>query len=192
MSGLHEWFAVDSRYPPLGALIQLAWRSQAHGGLVAWIGRAVWPYPRALVGGLRGPLRGGISGCDTSLLEASIFISASSASDRLWSAEQCVRCRGCVCVVIDATGFDMAATRRLQLAAARASDEPGILALAARPWRERTMLSAATTRWSVRSASPSCAGQSPRWEVELIRLKGGSLEGKCISEAEPSWEWGAG
>lgn len=196
LAGLHEWFAEGSSGAPLGALVHLAWRRLAkelrEGGPargVFWIGRRAWPYPRSLVGALRGVLDAPPSSppADTTLLDASVFLDASSAAERLWCAEQCLRCRGAACVVMDGAGFDMAATRRLQLAASRAVGECSVLALSARAWEERRMLSAATTRWVTRARAAADSAE-PSWEVELLRWKGGAAHDAGVVEAAPAWE----
>ncbi|MEZ6015570.1 MAG: hypothetical protein R3F49_10680 [Planctomycetota bacterium] len=67
-------------------------------------------------------------------------------------------------MVADASGFDMAATRRLALAA----NTGEALALLARPPHEAGALSAAATRWQVTRAGDSLA---PRWRLTLLRAK---------------------
>ena len=200
LAGLHEWFTEGASGAPLGVLVHLAWRRLGkelrEGGPargVFWIGRRVWPYPRSLVGALRGGLdaRPSDSPADTTLLDASVFLDASSAAERLWCAEQCLRCRGAACVVMDGTGFDMAATRRLQLASSRLPGECGVLALSGRPWEERRLLSAATTRWVTRPRAVAGSAE-PSWEVELLRWKGGAVHDAGVVEASAAWERSTG
>jgi protein ImuA len=122
------------------------------GGLVAWIGRALWPHPRALPPGDR-------------LLARSIFVDPPDDAGRLWSIDLALRCPAFAAVIADGRGLKMAQSRRLQLAAAQG----GALALIARPPVERDELSAAATRWQV-SFLPS-RGEGPRWQVTLARCK---------------------
>jgi hypothetical protein len=76
------------------------------------------------------------------------------------------RCPGVTVVIGDANDFDIAATRRLQLAA---RDAASPVLLARRP-KERGEVSAAATRWWVSPVlSPT---NQPRWQIELLRCKG--------------------
>lgn len=166
--GIHEWFAADGADgPPRGVLTHLAWQAvsgrdrqrgrkgAAGEGWVVWIGRAVWPEGHGLV-----------RGEDGALLERSIFLDAGGAEQRLWAADLATRCAAVRAVVADASGFDMAATRRLQLAAKAG----GALVLLARPAREMAELSAAATRWRVEPALSSSS--RPRWAIHALRCKG--------------------
>lgn len=162
---IHEWFGLadtaaagrraGARWdPPVGALLQVV-RScleddpgagPAHGRLVVWIGRRVWPYPLLAGGGL--------------------LIDPPDAGSRLWAIDLAARCPAVGAVVADGSGLDLTATRRLQLAAERG----GALVLVARPPRELDRLSAAATRWMVRPATS--APRTARWVVELLRFRG--------------------
>lgn len=121
------------------------------------------------------------------LFEHSLFVDPGSgyaqAGQRLWAIDTALRCPSVTAIVADGSGLPMAATRRLQLAAA-AGDA---LVLLARPPVEVGEVSAATTRWAVTRAHgtatepgteqqidgdlPSDAAP-PRWRVELLRAKG--------------------
>lgn len=108
--------------------------------------------------------------CATQLfLQSVLFIDPSHVGAKLWAADSALRCSSVTAIVLDGTDFDMAATRRLQLAARNSS---ALVLVARPPWEEQT-LSAATTRWRVRrnfvtSASPA----PPSWSLELVRCKG--------------------
>jgi hypothetical protein len=148
---------------------------------VAWIGRKCWPYPRLLIRS-RGmdvdhsiDQQGGVE--DRSMLERSIFIDPPDDAARLWAIDLALRSGALAAVVADGSKLDMAATRRLQLAA----EHGGALALLARPPRELDRLSAASTRWIVRSV-PS-PGRWPRWSIELCRCKGFLLDAMRAGEA---------
>jgi hypothetical protein len=207
---LHEWFGVSSPgeaagairgegwSPPLFLLTHLAKQAvleaQDRGApdQVVWIGRNVWPYPRALSGSapvIRGegaaarqhqlsvrislaedrPMRG------PNLLDRSLFVAPDGSSSRreageqfskrLWAIDTALRCPGVTAVVADGTGLTMAATRRLQLAGA----STGALVLLARPPHETGEISAATTRWSVTRGS---GGPALSWDLTLLRAKG--------------------
>ncbi len=172
--GLHEWFGLADTpraprwIPPLGILLYLARRSlespdrEGRGGRgdrggagVVWIGRRCWPFFQGLPPDHRGVL-----------LQRSIFIDPPDDMSRLWAIDLAARCPAAAAVVADGSRLDMAATRRLQLAAESGS----ALVLCARPPEEMNHLSAAMTRWLV-CCAPS-ADKTPRWNVELVRCKG--------------------
>lgn len=175
---LHEWFGLmgggrpDSRVwlPPISILSHLAARSLmgsgVSGGLVVWIGKRCWPYPRSLRG------RWGAN-----LLDRSIFVEAADIDERVWAIDLALRCRAVAAVVGDGSGLNMAESRRLQLAAGAG----GVLGLLARPVCELGEISAARTRWRIAPApSPM---PLPRWTVELLRCKGVQL----LSEEARRW-----
>jgi hypothetical protein len=141
---------------------------------VVWIGRGVWPYAPALV-----------RACGEEVLAQSLFAHASHPAARVWAADVVLRSRAAAAVIVDGTGFDLAATRRLQLAAESrgGGGGGGALCLVARPPEERAELSAATTRWLVRSA-PSLTGRI-RWTVELLRCKG--TQPAPLMHTQPYW-----
>lgn len=170
---VHEWLGVEdagpsprsmggvSRWTPaISLFIDLVFRccDGAGPGRVAWVGRAVWPYPAALLG----PADRGRRLSE----ERSLFVRAPRSSERLWATEVVLRSSAASVVVADGSGLDLAATRRLQLAA-----EAGLsVCLLARPGVEVSELSASATRWLVSRAVS--AGASRRWTVELLRCKG--------------------
>lgn len=175
-SGLHEWWGDPAEARAVCA--QLAWnalladeraRPGAHRHVV-WVGRAAWPEPGDLVRGLRAALCGMFGAprvrCwpDARLHDRSILVDvpAHDAGARLWAIEQAARCAGVCAVVADGQGFDLAATRRLQLAAT------GVLLLSLRgPVRQRTGAvppSACTTRWRVERVPASQPGATPAAE----------------------------
>ena len=159
---IHEWLGVAESdqstewSPPLLFLVHIARQAMESAPQetrhLVWIGRPVWPYAPAFR--------------EQQLLARSLFVRASRPADRLWAADLALRSRAAAAVIIDARGFDLAATRRLQLAAEAGSG----LGMLARPPRERTALSAATTRWGL-SVCPSPTA-TRRWTVELLRCKG--------------------
>jgi protein ImuA len=165
----HEWFTLlpdgqpsrRSWFPPLSILTILATTS---AGLIIWID--LHPFPGAL-----GPLLG-----------RSLFINPpADAPARLWAIDQAVRSsalrRGAV--LANAAGLDMAASRRLQLAAESGGNQ-GAIGLLVRPPRERSVISAAETRWQISPAPSSEIDRpirSPRWSLELLRCKGSPMAG---------------
>jgi hypothetical protein len=166
---VHEWIGVVQRCtdptfrprhgwsPPLTLLLQCA---QATCDLqpdrcVLWVGDAVWPFPSVILSMLTRN-RG---------IGASYFVRARTTQDRLWAADLALRSGVAAAVIVDGSCFDIADTRRLQLAA---ECRGGTCLLARPPW-EASQLSAASTRWLVRTAhSPT---GTRRWSVELLRCK---------------------
>ncbi|MBI5764469.1 MAG: hypothetical protein HZA51_13185 [Planctomycetes bacterium] len=188
--GLHEWFGVedtargethpaDARWtPPLCILAHLAWQAfdrSSSSPWVVWVGRACHPYPRVLV-----------RGADRRMLERSLFVSPRDVAGRVWAMDLALRSQAVGFVVADGSGLDRSATQRIQLLA-RAQAK---VVLAVCPPRQRSILSAAQTRWLVRTAH--APGQRrpgeihPGWSVELLRCKG-----MRPTQDHPSWylEW---
>lgn len=192
--GLHEWVGLAAHdraggagsrrgrwSPPLGVLVHVAARcmgvaagvGEGGGMTVCWVGRRVWPSVHALSGEHEKSSTGG-----GTLLACSLLVDATCAADRLWAADLAARCAGAL-VVVDGSGMDMAASRRLLLAAeAGAAAGAWMVHLARPPW-ELKQLSAATTRWLV-SRRPAVAGSEAKGKVRLgvtlLRSRGpGSL-----------------
>lgn len=132
---------------------------------IVWVGRTCFPYPAVLA-----------RGQDQRLLTDSLFVDAPDRNTRLWAVDVSLRCSAVAAVVADGRGFNMAATRRVQLLAA----DRGRLAVLLRPAWERCELSAASTRWLVRFAAGAIRGSPieaiPRWSVSLLRCKGADHE----------------
>lgn len=178
---LHEWFGVttvdgtvrgEPWMPPLTVLTHLAWRGLETceaARWIVWVGRACFPYPRAL---LRGQM------CDQRLLTRSIFVAPPDAYGRLWAIDLALRCPAVEGVLADGSEFDRVATQRVQFLA-RTRNKWAILT---RPVRELDKLSAAHSRWRVQWAQPRGMeiNVQPRWSVELLRCKG---------LAGDSWRW---
>jgi hypothetical protein len=191
---LHEWSGVGepegvategaaSRAPappPLLVLLHLAERAlrgeTSPRGWVFWVGRRVWPHPRALV---RDPDDALPANLDVALplgpadpralLERSVLVDPPDDATRLWAIDLVLRCPSARCVVADGRRLSMSASRRLQLAAAAG----GALALLARPPSEADAPSIAATRFAVARAASEDAdeGASPRFRVERRRWK---------------------
>ena len=133
-----------------------------------WIGRHVWPEPWTLDD----------AGDGATLLNQCLFVDPPDAQSRLWAIDLSLRCPALSAVIADGSGLDMAASRRLQLAAEAGGHAIGLIA---RPPRERDILSAATTRWLVAHHPTTLAAPTspdhrhrptPRWSMELLRHKG--------------------
>ncbi len=164
---IHEWIGLcgddglsskAETYwtPPLSLLLQVAGAATSLGDSAGsiWIGHRVWPYVPSLF------QTHGVPG-----LDRSVFVRAGSVVDRLWACDLALR-SGVAAVVVDGSGFNLIATRRLQLAA----EAGAALCLLARPPWERFELSAAATRWLVSNRASS--SMMRRWTVELLRCKG--------------------
>lgn len=180
---VHEWLGLGPlpalrnsphRWsPPLAVLVHLARQTvlvsrRTNAPLsICWIGRRVWPSVHTL----RGPADA-VQGDD--LLPRSLFVDAPDPASRLWAIDLAARCAG-VLVIADGSRLDMAATRRVQLAA----EAGGWMVHLARPPQESVSLSAAATRWRLeREASPV---DQPRFGIELLRSKGlrsGNIQGR--------------
>lgn len=200
---LHEWFGVSgdesdavrathpTRHPAgysrasarrfwmpplcvLAHMVRAVVDHDAAGRWMVWIGKRCFPYPATLA-----PPRE----TDRRLLKRSIFVTAEKPADRLWAMDLALRCPAVAAVAADGSGFDMAATRRVQLL----SEKTGIMSLLIRPPWEMAELSAARTRWRVRwdpcQSESSEMSLNPRWSVELLRCKG-------VRPASTSCEWG--
>ena len=189
---IHEWFGLDAdtaRWTPaICILAHLAGQafpgrgtggsegrrgsassgdSNGASGCIAWIGRRVWPHPQLLDHIERG----------RRLLDGSVFIDLGSneVTPRLWAIDLALRNPAIKVVIADGCRFDMAATRRLLLAA----ESTGTMGLLARPPGERSQRSAAVTRWNVvREASP---GTTAQWTIKLIRCRYVHRAGDCFS-----------
>jgi len=181
------------------------------GSRVLWIGREVWPYPRVLADDLelrsrdaedRLPDAGDEAALHVEALELvprmprttrsaerrpdllarSLFVDAPFGALRLWAIESALRSPAVAAVVAHGQGLDMAATRRLQLAA----EAGGGLGLLARPLAERGGLSAAATRWWVRRLRARAEPARPSWTLALVRRKGVLDRGGDLGVACPA------
>ena len=209
---VHEWFAAKEEddgtakersgpeHPrrqnwtaPLCVLAHLAWQGielpRMARASVLWIGRRCWPYPRVLMSAGRQSRV-----APSHLLKASLFLNPPDRSARLWAIDLALRSPAVALVIADGSGLDMAATRRLQLAAeAGLRGGGGGIAIFARPPHEERQLSAASTRWRVvqeaevssqesgdREQKPEVRSQRPEissQESEAVIQKSGSIVG---------------
>ncbi|RLS46012.1 MAG: hypothetical protein DWH86_04020 [Planctomycetota bacterium] len=229
-AGLHEWWGA---LPEVRAvLVQLAWNALLHDDRqragahrhVVWVGRAAWPSPAALVRGMRAPIAGMFgqrvprAWPDARLHDRSLLVDvpAHDTGARLWAIEQAVRCPGICAVIADGRGFDLAATRRLQLAAS----DTCLLCMRGTEHRtdaRRSVLTAGATRWMVERSERTPhvitdrvpwlrmmqergmvdAGlmtripPEPAWRVTLERSKGTSMHisSECSAHVTQAWQW---
>jgi protein ImuA len=134
------------------------------GGTVLWIasgqdGLLAWPP--------------GLAGCGLAPANL-VLVRADRWTDALWAMEEALRCPAVTGAILAGDGrLDLTATRRLQLAA----EAGGALGLLLRPdgapsgaGAEPT---AAVTRWRIASLGAGHGLEDPRWELELLRARGG-------------------
>jgi len=108
-------------------------------------------------------------------------------ADALWVLDEALRHPGFAAVLAETRTLDLALSRRLQLAA----ESTGVTGLVLRPWVEDLGATAAATRWRVTprpmrappaadAFPPPC--RPPRWQIELLRCRGGAAAGPWIVE----------
>lgn len=102
--------------------------------------------------------------------EQFLFVRTHDPIDVLWAMEEGLRTSGLAAVVGDGTLPDFTATRRLQLAA-EAMNTP---ALILPPPRKASSASVALTRWDVTAGMGGGRKNIMRWQVNLMRCRGGS------------------
>lgn len=137
------------------------------GGTVLWIaaerdGLLAWP---------PGLARCGLAPANL------ILVRAERWSDALWAMEEALRCpavTGALLALEPNPGagggrLDLTATRRLQLAA----ETGGALGLLLRPDMACAEPTAAATRWRIGSLGAEDGLDDPRWQLELLRVRGG-------------------
>jgi len=131
------------------------------GGTAAWIAppRAPtipWPQGLAALG----------------LAPSNLILLDAAEGDALWAAEQALRCRGLSAVAAILPRLDLAAARRLQLAA----EAGGTLGLLLRPDTPDRVPTVARTRWRASSLPGASAAHrlgAPCWRLELLFARGG-------------------
>lgn len=155
---LHEWLA-ETAIPPLFLATCLAHQSVMSGGhgrgRAVIVGSRVFPYVRAF----------SRSRALAEVMARAIFVDT-DRSHRAFVLEAVLRCEATSFLIADGSEIDMTLSRRLQLAASAG----GAMALVLRPASELGELSAAATRWRVRSCRSD--DDQPRWSIELLRCKG--------------------
>lgn len=152
--------------PPLAMMVHLACcaleqanQHDAHCRSVLWVGRDCWPSPLMLAAHPR----------MQALLQASLFIDASTVDDRAWALDVALRSNAACAVLGDCSRFSSVLSRRMQLAAERG----GGLCVLARPAWEEQELSAACTRWRVMHAARDADANAdePAWHMRMLRCK---------------------
>jgi protein ImuA len=149
-------------------------------GRLAADGHAVWIGPRE---GLYAP---GLAAQGLPP-ERLIVVRAGPRDARLWALEEALRSPGLTAALAEVDRLTLTQSRRLQLAA----EAKGVTAFLLRPLAACEAPSAATTRWRITplpaAADPDAAPrawQPPRWQVELIRCRGGRTGAWAIAWRE--------
>ncbi|HEX5078941.1 MAG TPA: damage-inducible protein [Geminicoccaceae bacterium] len=116
-----------------------------------------------------------------------IVVRAGPRDARLWALEEALRSPGLTAALAEVDRLTLTQSRRLQLAA----EAKGVTAFLLRPLAACEAPSAATTRWRITplpaAADPDAAPrawQPPRWQVELIRCRGGRTGAWAIAWRE--------
>ncbi|MCP4835888.1 MAG: hypothetical protein GY895_14130 [Phycisphaera sp.] len=196
--GIHEWLgdampgpdprieaSVRSRREPireawrpvLGPVcsflhgLQAVRRSQGRPGpAVAWIGRRCRPTIWSLCADRWSNGTEACAGTDLAVSSLMIVPPDDSATDRRWAVERAIRCHGVDVAVVDARGFTLLDTRRLQVAMGVRRDTGGsaVSVMLLRPPSDRGIRSSATTRWIVH---PACSDSPGHASVSLVRVR---------------------
>lgn len=157
---VHEVLAADPGAAAGFCALVLARSSGPGKGAVLWIA----PEPDAWPPGL---MRFGLSPADL------VLVQAPRRQDALWAMEESLRCPGIAGALLAVDGLDLAAARRLQLAA----EAGGAIGLLLRPDAvEEGGATAALTRWRVDALAGTGGAHDlgdPRWSLELLRCRGG-------------------
>ena len=171
-AAVHEVLAMD---PGCGAAFCALLLART-GGTVLWIASGsnellAWPPGLARCGLVPANL---------------ILVRAERWPDALWAMEEALRCPAVTGAVLALAWeanrqagdgrLDLTATRRLQLAA----EAGGALGLLLRPDTAHPAPTAAVTRWRVgplRTAQAGTGLDDPRWQLELLRARGGTPGG---------------
>lgn len=152
---VHEVLAAD---PGVGSAFAALLLGRA-GGPVVWIEARPELCPQGLAG----------FGFDP----AALIVVRARGVDALWAAEEALRSPAVAGVLAALPRLDLAAGRRLQLAA----ETGGALGLVLRPDAAAPAPSGARTRWRI-APLPGAPGprhlvEAPRWRIELLRARGG-------------------
>jgi hypothetical protein len=171
---VHEWFwSKNFPYPPQALLTHLALKAIAKPTIVSpptanplstkialWIGKECWPSPLFL------QQKEDTTQDLFALRESLLFIDPPTQKLRLWAISAALASPAVGVVVAAVPNIQMAATRRLAIAAKRG----GALGLLIRPFEEQRYTSAAASRWLC-EPTLSC-GDAQCWQVKIIRWKG--------------------
>jgi protein ImuA len=175
---LHELCGALDRGAALGFAAALLGRLMAAGDHVVWIG----PRDELFAPGL----------AELGLApERLIMVRARAQGARLWALEEALRSPGLAAALAEVDRLSLTESRRLQLAA----EANGVTAFLLRPLSACAAPSAAPTaamtRWRISPLSAAAnleasprAWQPPRWQVELVRCRGGRTGAWAIAWRE--------
>jgi protein ImuA len=156
---LHELHGEARQAAALGFAAALLGRWLANGGHAVWIGARDELFGPGLAALGLPP-------------ERLLVVRARARDARLWALEEALRSPGLVAALAEVDRLSLIQSRRLQLAA----ETRGVCALLLRPLAAGASPSVAATRWRITplaSEGPGGALGPPRWQVELIRCRGG-------------------
>lgn len=153
-AALHEVLAVGELGGPALGFVALALARSR--GTVLWIA----PEPEAWPPGL---LRFGL---DPDRL---LLVRATRQADALWAMEEALRCHAVSAALLFSPGISLTAGRRLMLAA----ESGGALGILLRADSTAPGPAVALTRWRI-APLPALEPEHPRWQVELLRSRGGA------------------
>ena len=146
-AGLHEW-----------RLLLPAVRAASASGVVVLIGCPHWPNMAALAGQ-------GIG------LSRVLLVDAAKPAERLWAAEQALRCRDLAALMVWLPQARPEQLRRLQFSGQAAHQPRPPLAFVFRPLAAQQDSSPAPLRLALRQ-SASAAGALPSLEVDIFKRRG--------------------
>jgi protein ImuA len=170
---LHELHGEPGQAAALGFAVALLGRLLAAGGHGLWIG------PRD---DLFGP---GLAELGLPP-ERLLVVRARARAARLWALEEALRSPGLVAALAEVDRLSLIQSRRLQLAA----ETRGVCALLLRPLAAGASPSVALTRWRIAPLAGKGPGRAlgpPRWQVELIRCRGGQTGRWQVEWRQGGW-----
>lgn len=99
-----------------------------------------------------------------------IYARARKPAELLWAMEEGLRSGAFAAVLAEGVSPDLTATRRLQLAA----EAGATTALLSLPYGVAGGVSAALTRWQLTSVPVEEESEAARWQIALVRCRGGA------------------
>jgi protein ImuA len=169
---LHELYGAPDRASAAGFAAALLGRLSADGHVV-WIGA-------------RGDLFAPGLSAQGLPPERLIVVRTAARDARLWALEEALRSPGLAAVLAEVDRLTLTQSRRLQLAA----EAKGVTAFLLRPMAACAAPSAAPTaamtRWRIAALPDPTASRwgPPRWQVELLRCRGGRTGAWAIAWRE--------
>ncbi|MDB5846716.1 MAG: hypothetical protein JWP29_468, partial [Rhodoferax sp.] len=161
-AGLHEW-----------RLLLPAVRAASASGTVVLIGCPHWPNMAALAGqGLA--------------LSRVLLVDAAKPAERLWAAEQALRCRDLAALMVWLPQARPEQLRRLQFSGQAAHQPRPPLAFVFRPLAAQQDSSPAPLRLALRQSASDASGALPGLEVDIFKRRGPLMAAPlCIHTAVP-------